>query len=153
MDEEIVNQEGLEQKIDADVCEERMSVSELNEGLKQLIFGEQAFIRFNATERSIINSVINYLEIEPCQDCVSKNRVINAILGDESIPNNIANKLRQNIEALPSARLLRNGGKWIREKGDRSSKCPICSEFSTNQSKYCPNCGAELSPSSPRKWI
>lgn len=151
MDEEIVNQEGLEQKVDAEVCEERMSVPELTEGLKQLVLNEQAFTRFNTAEISIINSVINYLEIEPCQDCVSKNRVINAILGDGSIPSNIANRLKQNIEALPSARLLRSGGKWIREKGDRSSKCPICSEFSINQSKYCPNCGAELSPSSARK--
>lgn len=49
------------------------------ETVKSMLFGEQAFKRFNAKERDTLNYCLNKLEQEPCEVCVSRQAVIAGI--------------------------------------------------------------------------
>lgn len=89
------------------------------------------------------------LEQEPCEDCVSRDAVLEALYDHE-----YKKDIRKDIEALPSVYPKQRMGQWIDEglyAEGRDSHFYRCSEcgFSTIRCKderpnYCPDCGAKM---------
>lgn len=103
------------------------------------------------------------LEQEPCDDCVSRQVVLEAIDDDNRnehyscfATNNDAECFKQIIRELPSVSLQPKMGYWFideRPESDREVVCSNCDKpiFKYHKldfdyrPKYCPNCGAKMS--------
>jgi len=117
----------------------QMNRNELIENLKTMVFGEQAFERFNAKERETLDVAIKTLEetyaIETCNlDLASENEI-----------------LLEQIEKLKSPRevIYEGDGYADGEMVYDMARCPNC-DFCYEESDtiwglpYCPNCGQAL---------
>lgn len=89
------------------------------------------------------------LEQQPCEDCISRQAVINAINQNciyENEYNLTASHIKEMVQQLPSVTPKEKTGKWIYKQGIFGavycSKCDF--ELKTNNTKYCPNCGARM---------
>lgn len=94
---------------------------------------------------------INALEQEPCEDCISRQAVIEKqmLLWDE-FGNGHKCVLIESIDKLPSVSPQQRTGRWVKTIGENGVTSAIrCSEcgFEDNRYElfdYCPVCGAEM---------
>lgn len=105
---------------------------------------------------------IKALEQEPCEDTISRQAAIEAIvntvseigLHDNSEVARYGAAFRQHeiidiIEGVPSAQPGRKKGKWIyhpdwEDDGECPYECSECGMGSDYTTKYCPRCGADM---------
>lgn len=87
---------------------------------------------------------------EVCEDCISREYLINNISsvdGLENVENSnlFAKHYMDIVKSAPSVQPTRPTGKWI-DIGDEGLvfKCSICGTKKTIESHFCPNCGARL---------
>ena len=97
----------------------------------------------------LTDTAIKALEQQPCEDCISRQAVINAINQNciyENEYNLTASHIKEMVQQLPSVTPKEKTGKWIYKQGIFGavycSKCDF--ELKTNNTKYCPNCGARM---------
>ena len=103
-----------------------------------------------------LDMAIKALEQQPCEDCISREEVLEQAKDYGSntylIPVN-------SVKTLPSVKPTRPTGKWI-EKEDYNldtyyecSECgaDYCIEGDILIHKYCPNCGARMTESEEEK--
>lgn len=91
-------------------------------------------------------------EIEPCNDCVSRENALNGLIGTDLSGWQLAVALEA-IEKLPPVLPQIKRGKWIETSltpisgGDfnRGFKCSCCDYVTVvDDFNYCPNCGAKM---------
>ena len=104
---------------------------------------------------------IKALEQEPCEDCISRKALLDAIWQKEygkdyDGVNTLDIRHINIIEKMPSVKPTRAKGKWIENEdfyGDYYYSCSVCNEdFVTmdgtkpkdNLFYFCPNCGADM---------
>ena len=89
-----------------------------------------------------LNMAIKALEKEPCEDCVSREAV------KEALRNRTGESISDCINALPSVTPTRKKAKWIvlkDEYGDICEAiCSCCEDNGNHRWKYCHTCGAEM---------
>ena len=86
---------------------------------------------------------------QPSEDCISRKQALDdkglAVFHryDDYV------KMRNYLKALPSVTPQRPKGKWIYEmkvmNNPYTYKCSVCKGWEKDKTKYCPNCGAEMS--------
>ena len=95
---------------------------------------------------------IKALEQEPCEDCVSRKRLMDNYNGVETPVGYRKVVDLEVIKNMPSVTPTRKKGKWIEERDDygeithwHCSNCYDDSGFTTTcKWDFCPNCGAEM---------
>lgn len=94
---------------------------------------------------------IKALEQEPCEDCISRQAVVDALSHMCSEDENEITVSRANVCAmlkyLPSAQTERKKGKWITNLyafGEDRYECNRCHNTAFHCYDYCPNCGADM---------
>ena len=93
------------------------------------------------------DTVIAALEQEPCDDCVSRDAVLEALYDHE-----YKKDIRKDIEALPSVTPAEKVGYWTKDVNDARELfdtvryyCSACGDWQGHgHCKYCPNCGARM---------
>ena len=89
-----------------------------------------------------LQMAIKALEKEPCEDCVSREAV------KEALRNRTEESISDCINALPSVIHARKKAKWIvlkDEYGDICEAiCSCCDDNGNHRWKYCHTCGAEM---------
>lgn len=107
-----------------------------------------------------LTKAIKALEQQPCEDCISRQAVIDFIIDNYGVGfNSLTNGIR---DYLPSVTPERPKGRWIFCYGNRGKdnveKCSCCKsywkeaviyrydtrEYLRMRLNYCPNCGAEM---------
>lgn len=97
----------------------------------------------------VLSEVIKDLEQEPCEDAVSREKV----LGCFEFPNTKRKDFIEAIKKLPSVTPTPNKGKWLNKNASGHhfyGKCSECGQefcvdaWYTQNMKFCPNCGAEM---------
>lgn len=89
-------------------------------------------------------------EQEPCEDCISRQAVIDAMFGlcdDGENPH--IDAIADTIERIPSVTPQPKTGRWI-EHFNESGKWYECDQCHTDWGgsvNYCPNCGARMAES------
>lgn len=94
-----------------------------------------------------LETIVDALEQEPCEDCISRQAVIDiwhtqyaqVRQEDEEI------KYKKIAYELPSVQPIRPKGKWI-DIGN-GTECSICHEIQygyDNYRSFCSNCGADM---------
>ena len=93
-----------------------------------------------AEDAEALDMAIKALEQQPCDDCISRETVLEIIEKEDFKGDAI-----YGIERLPSVTPTRPTGKWI-DIGDEGIifKCSLCGMRTTIESHYCPNCGARM---------
>ena len=99
------------------------------------------------------NEIIEVLEQEPCEDCISRQAAIDAIEEDKRNGNDScfasnydAQCFKQIIKELPPVKPEQKMGRWV-EHFDESGKWYECDQCHTDWGgavNYCPNCGAKM---------
>ena len=131
------------------------AIAELNKAMDEISLGSYTY---NGLEKSIALEIgIKALEQEPCEDCISRQAVLEAFNlsektrkygGDHSgYDTMMLYEIQDVLENLPPVQPIRPKGEWI--KGEKSLQCPKCgakgenieSDFIFN---YCPCCGADM---------
>lgn len=99
----------------------------------------------------ILKKGIKALEQEPCEDCVSRQAVTDAVENTiakyipifigryEKIPLELAMAVKELPPVTPKEPKT---GYWI--KMPIGFKCSKCTELESKTTKYCPNCGAKM---------
>ena len=109
---------------------------------------EQAIKELRISEcYSVIPSVealdmaIKALEQQPCEDCVSRQAVIDLINADWKYEG-----LELSINELPPVTPTRKVGKWINSVYSVGFTCTCCllTQASSFKYNFCPNCGADM---------
>ena len=92
---------------------------------------------------------IKILEQEPCEDAISRARVVEWL--QKCTDDSIEHAIDSNIEFIPSVCPTERVGRWIPHEHDQSfcrcSECNICwsKGYVINcHMKYCPYCGAKM---------
>lgn len=111
-------------------------------------------ISLNEEDVNIYSDAVEYaikaLEQEPCEDCISRQAVVERIKREEKVlytPTGM-NYLIRAINDLPSVKPQAKTGRWIHtEECDeewqyRCSKCDMPSR--SNSHRYCSNCGSYM---------
>ena len=90
----------------------------------------------------------SYDSLIPCEDTISRQDAIDALL--EAYQDNM--DVEFILSKLPSAQPERKTGRWISVSADRYTTvasyvyvCSECGETHVGKTRYCPNCGAEMS--------
>ena len=121
----------------------KMSHEEMIDTLKWLVFG--TFDRTTVKEREALDMAIALLEQKPCDDCVSRQAVLD--LCDSKDPDYKVIHFKEDVECLPSVTPQQKMGKWIESHIPESTLCECsvcgfsCGAYSFN---FCPNCGAKM---------
>ena len=104
--------------------------------------GKEQLEVFGGEHAEFIKLAIKALEKEPCEDCVSREAV------KEALRNRIGESISDCINALPSVTPTRKKAKWIvlkDEYGDICEAiCSCCEDNGNHRWKYCHTCGAEM---------
>jgi hypothetical protein len=111
----------------------------------------------NGSYGTAIDLAIKALEQQPCEDCISRQAVLDIInfedewLHDANSHNadtKIAfSGLESRVKELPSVTPQPNTGHWIDVEGLDSAlwhNCSECGETEFYATDYCPNCGAKM---------
>jgi hypothetical protein len=95
--------------------------------------------------------IIKALEQEPCDDCISRQAVIEYIEASEAeLGHSTENELVcQDIKELPPVTPQQKTGQWIRvdSKKVRCSECDVIhliAQYPLAKIDWCPNCGAKM---------
>lgn len=99
-------------------------------------------------------------EQEPCEDCISRQAVLDAIMANcvwENEYNLTSSRIKKAVESLPPVTPQPKIGRWVLSGGYwRCSECKekallkldtskgSCKEYMPIKSNYCPNCGAKM---------
>ena len=101
------------------------------------------------TSNPFFFEIIEALSAEPCEDAISRARVVEWL--QNCTDDSIEHAIDSNIEFIPSVHPTERVGKWIPHEHDRSfyrcSECNICwsKGYVINcHMKYCPCCGARM---------
>ena len=110
---------------------------------------------------------IKALETQPCEDCISRADILDAIetwdkfginaeqklirWQDHYVPYVHLDDVRNAIANMPSVTPTRPKGKLIDILDEKTeltethhTECSICGAYCWEEFKYCPNCGAEM---------
>lgn len=97
---------------------------------------------------AVFNNIMALLEQEPCEDCVSRQAVVQWL--ENATDDSIEHAIDSNLEFIPLVTHTRKKGRWT----NGNPICPCCGEdkfknleadiWADWQPKYCPNCGAEM---------
>lgn len=98
------------------------------------------------------DEIIKALEQEPCEDCVSRQAVLDATVKRNSIWNKITNSKGENLEEiisqLPPVTPHPKTGHWIDRSWDdvtdENVECSACGKWRWGKTNYCPNCGCRM---------
>ena len=101
--------------------------------------------------KDLRKKLAEYLEQEPCEDCISREAVLDYIEGSEAeLGHSSENELVcQDIKEFPPVTPQPKIGRWIRVDKDKC-KCDQCEVISfiamypNGDINYCPNCGAKM---------
>ena len=105
---------------------------------------------YTKDEYDALEMAIKALEQEPCDDCVKRQEVLDAITANciwENEYNLTSSRIKKVVENLPSVASQPKTGRWIRttDKAEHlvweCDKCSWQQRFNTN---YCPNCGCAM---------
>ena len=79
--------------------------------------------------------------VEPCEDCVSRDAVLEALYDHE-----YKKDIRKDIEALPSVQPKQRTGRWIKHSDNVGNwwECDQCGTDWGGAVNYCPNCGCAM---------
>ena len=98
-----------------------------------------------------LDMAISALFAEPCEDCISRESILNAIteIDDHCNMDIYTNEVRELVNDLPSVQPIRPKGEWILDKEHSYTfgiyKCSNCQSFgSAKHYHFCPNCGADM---------
>lgn len=99
--------------------------------------------------QQIIGAVEDMVENEPCEDCISLNKLDDIITKaiDESENQTECQTLRWVLDVmseLPSVVPKQKVGRWIDIGFSDVVKCSKCNEMLDFKPNYCPNCGAKM---------
>ena len=105
-------------------------------------------------ETDYLNCLIEVLEQEPCDDCISRSDLREALF---VVPRNEFQQgwndaLKSVYENAPSVQPKPRKGEWkpmLDRWGDIVTtvcgyECSICGEWNADNDKFCPNCGADM---------
>lgn len=103
--------------------------------------------------RYLFDVAIKALEQEPCEDCVSREEVLD--LCNSKDPEYKVSHLKEDVECLPSVTPTCKKGKWIKGKWINSHdtsfyNCSNCGVFWDKGTVdncnffYCPHCGTKM---------
>lgn len=88
---------------------------------------------------------IKALEQEPCEDCVSRKRLMDNYNGVETPVGYRKVVDFEVIKNMQSVTPTRKKGKWIKSNIGGAKVCSIClAHMGLSNFKYCPNCGSEM---------
>lgn len=107
--------------------------------------------------KAICNN-LKALEQQPCEDCISRERVIQLIIGNEFPSDDRGGRdidsdvLYDAVQNLPSVTPKLKMGKWIADVdkwGDiitavNGYRCDKCNSFNPDKDNFCPNCGTKM---------
>ena len=94
------------------------------------------------------NMAIKVLEQEPCEDCISRSKVLEGkvihqfcdgveIIDSYAVP-------VEYIEQLPPVTPAEKVGHWIRGFGNTSCTCSECHGNGESCYRFCPHCGSKM---------
>lgn len=81
-------------------------------------------------------------EIQPCEDCISRQAVID-VFGDVHPMDYNAMAYLKQIKSLPPIQPIRPKGKWMNVLED-IYHCNLCKKSHCFKTNFCPNCGADM---------
>ena len=90
---------------------------------------------------------IEALSAEPCEDAISRQAVIEAIMTNciwENEYNLTSSRIKKAVESLPPVTPKSKMGHWIRCDILQEFKCSECRMCFRDKSNFCPNCGAKM---------
>ena len=104
----------------------------------------------------ILNKIMDWLEQEPCEDCISRQAVIDCYKKWQPY---IATRLwefEKELSALPSVTPKQKTGHWIKVTNGRGGhECDVCRDYAPSYKNgdehltaFCPNCGAKMTEGS-----
>lgn len=146
------------------------AIKKLKDILEEVTETDDSVCYVTSDDMDALKAAIEALEIQPLENCISKEEVINAIHktiyeffdiaddGSEEPMNDkdkllltINKALSNAVKALPSVTPSRPKGKWEVEHkstdGYTLCVCSNCKDYYTMthyEMKYCPNCGAKM---------
>ena len=92
-----------------------------------------------------LQNAIKALEQEPCEDCISRQAVLDKMKERDEELSSICTK---DIRDLPSVTPQPKIGQWEKRdvRGQRVDCCSVCglSNGTIYEYNYCPNCGAKM---------
>ena len=104
------------------------------------------------------NVAIEALKQEPCDDAISRQAAIDALLEWGTRQERIGRRsvlmceLKQTcadiLNDLPSVTPKQRAGHWIECEDEVKCFCSECKEISDYPTKFCPNCGAKMAQES-----
>lgn len=108
--------------------------------------------------KDVFNCIIKVLEQEPCEDCVSRKRLMDNYNGVETPVGYRKVVDFEVIKNMQPVRPTRKKGKWIKKESatglELYYQCSNCGNhclyeyveigFQNAKTKFCPNCGAEM---------
>ena len=125
-----------------------MTIDEAISLLKQYIDYNNPDIPDFYTMEEAIKVIIEALEQQPCEDCISREKalqIIRAWFDREATPSDLKNE----IEQLPSVTAQQKMGRWAilkDEYGDVcEAVCSCCDKNGNHKWAFCPYCGAKMS--------
>lgn len=101
--------------------------------------------------KDLRKKIREYLEQEPCEDCVSRQAVL-SLFNKSAYYSWEMCLLKRNIEELPPVTPTHKKGEWVKTGqsfiNPNKFLCYSCSECGGGsgkvKTKFCPNCGAEM---------
>ena len=118
---------------------------------------------FDTNISAMCKDILDYLEQEPCEDCISRREAIKMFTYNykgeripdydcDNFPVQIAIKtVKEMLRELPSVNPQPKTGYWIvheKPNGIRYLECSCCNIWYLNEhllrNSYCPNCGAKM---------
>lgn len=110
-----------------------------------------------AEDFSEVEEIIQALEPEPCEDCISRKAVLDHIYGINGLEGlELSNVFEKHyadfIKSLPPVTPQQKTGRWIKQTlsvkpfGDDTVLCDQCAFLTDKDNcyEYCPNCGAKM---------
>ena len=136
----------------------------VGKGYKGEVEAQESLADVYKTQIDALNLAIKALEQQPCEDCISRQMVIDSIRNyfhDEyyqrtSIQDCRDCLIEDVIKSLPSVTPIRSKGEWKYDKTIQNWRCSKCNEtpktlgyvgtkeFMTEHFKFCNHCGADM---------
>lgn len=101
-------------------------------------------------EKDCVRLAINALEQEPCEDCISRQAVLDLPrIKTHNVWGNVIYESVdvENVRQLPSVTPQPKMGHWVKvieENGHAFYLCSVCKEGTDENYDYCPFCGCKM---------